>query len=97
MVAHWYFHVPNLLLLALSYLLAARLALSLVAARDSANVVVRVLNAATNPVLKPVRAITPRVVPGGVVIAFAIVWLLAMRMALFVAVTATGTRLSMGS
>jgi len=93
LVAHWYYHAPNLLLLALSCLLLARLVLSLVVARDSASLVMRVLEATTNPVLKPVAAITPRVVPGGVVIVFAVIWLLAARMALFVAVTATGVRL----
>ena len=90
---HWYYHVPNLALLALSYLLAARLVATLVLRRDSANPVMRLLTATTNPVLKPVATITPRLVPAALVIALAIMWLLALRMALFVSVSATGARL----
>ena len=46
--------------------------------------------------LKGVGAVTPRLVPAGLVIVFAVAWLLAARIALFVAVSATGVRLSMG-
>lgn len=95
LVAHWYYHIPNLILLALSGLLVVRLALSLVVARDGGSRAMRWIEIATNPVLKPVAAITPRVVPGWLVMILAVIWLFALRMALFVAVTATGTRLSM--
>jgi hypothetical protein len=95
-LAHWYFHVPNLILLALIWLLVGRLVLSLILGRNSANTAVRLLDAATNPVLKGVGAITPRLVPAGLVAVCAIAWLLAARVALFVAVSATGARLSMG-
>lgn len=95
LVAHWYYHIPNLVLLALSGLLVARLALSLLVARDSGGRVMRWVEIATDPVLRPVAAITPKVVPGWLVMVLAVVWLLAIRMALFVAVTATGARLSM--
>ena|SRR5689334_11302804 len=91
LVAHWYYHAPNLLLLALSCLLLVRLAL--VPVLGNANPVMRVLAAATDPVLVPVAVITPRLVPRALVIALAVVWLLVVRMALFVAVSATGVRL----
>ena len=92
--APWYYHGPNLILLVLIWLLIVRLALSVLLGRG--NLVVRVLEAATSPVLTAVGAITPRLVPGVLVVVFAIAWLLAARIALFVAVSATGVRLSMG-
>ena len=92
--APWYYHVPNLILAALIWLLIGRLVLSLVLGRG--NAVVRLLEAVTGPVLKAVGAITPRLVPAGLVIVCAIAWLLAARIALFIAVSATGVRLSMG-
>jgi hypothetical protein len=92
--APWYYHVPNLILAALIWLLIGRFVLALVLGRG--NAVVRLLEAVTNPVLTAVGTITPRLVPAGLVIVFAIAWLLAARIALFVAVSATGARLSMG-
>jgi hypothetical protein len=92
--APWYYHVPNLILAALIWLLIGRFVLALVLGRS--NAVVRLLEAVTNPVLTAVGTITPRLVPAGLVIVFAIAWLLAARIALFVAVSATGARLSMG-
>ena len=92
--APWYYHVPNLILAALIWLLIGRIALALLLGRG--NAVVRLIEAVTNPVLKAVGAITPRLVPAGLVVVCAIAWLLAARVALFVAVSATGVRLSMG-
>ena len=92
--APWYYHGPNLILAALIWLLIGRLVLSLLLGRG--NAVVRLIEVVTSPVLTAVGAITPRLVPAGLVIVFAIAWLLAARIALFVAVSATGVRLSMG-
>jgi hypothetical protein len=92
--APWYYHGPNLFLVALIWLLIGRLVLSLLL--DRGNAVVRLLDTVTNPVLKAVGAITPRLVPATLVVVFAIAWLLAARVAIFLAVSATGVRLSMG-
>src|SRR5690349_4968616 len=94
-LAHWYFYLPDLILAALIWLLIGRLVLSLVPGLGGDNVLVRLLGTATNPVLKGVGAVTPRLVPAALVIVFAVVWLLAARIALFVAVSATGVRLSL--
>jgi YggT family protein len=94
-LVHWYFHVPNLILAALIYLLLGRLIVALVFGAASDNVLFRLFDIATRPVLKVVGAITPRIVPGAFVIVFAIMWLIAARIALFVGVSATGVRLSM--
>lgn len=93
---HWYYHVPDLILAALIFLLLARLLLALIWGAHSDKLILRVLERATDPVLKGVAAITPRAVPHGLVIAFAVVWLVVARLALFIAVTARGVRLTLG-
>src|SRR4029453_4693415 len=95
-LTHWYYHVPDLILAALIWLLIGRLVLTLLVGADRGNPILRLLGPATGPLVKAVGAITPRLVPAGLVIVFAIAWLLAARIALFVAVSATGVRLSMG-
>ena len=95
-LAHWYYHVPSLILAVLIWLLIGRLILSLARRGGGGASGVRLLDAVTHPVVKAVAAITPRTVPAALVIVFAVVWLLAARIALFVAVSATGVRLSMG-
>ena len=79
-LSHWYLHVPSLLLAALIYLLLGRLVLAALLSAD--NPVMRVLAAVTNPVVKTVGAITPRVVPSALVVVFAIMWLLSVRILL---------------
>jgi hypothetical protein len=79
-LSYWYLHVPSLLLTALIYLLLARLILGALLRAD--NPAMRVLAAVTNWVVKPVGAITPRVVPAAVVVVFAIMWVLSVRILL---------------
>ena len=92
--AHWYFHVPNLILAALMYTLIGRYILSLFLSNDK--VIVRVFSSVTDPILKAVAAITPRVVPNGVILLFAIVWLFAARIALFLGLALMGVRPRLG-
>jgi hypothetical protein len=94
-LAHWYYHVPDLILAALVCLLVLRLILSMVLGAGHPNLLLRLVWAATGPVVTAVGAITPRVVPAALVIVFAMAWLLAARIALFFAVSAMGVRLSM--
>jgi YggT family protein len=95
-LAHWYYHVPDVILAMLIYLLMARLVLGLILRADGDRLAVRALNRITDPVLAGVGAITPRVAPRPLVIVFAVVWLAALRLALFIAVTAQGIRLALG-
>jgi hypothetical protein len=57
---------------------------------------VRVFSTVTDPVLSVVGAITPRVVPAGLVVVFAIIWLLVARIVLFLTLVAFGFRPSLG-
>ena len=95
-VAHWYYHVPDFILQALICLLIARLLLMVVRLEESSAFLVRILNGITRPVLGVVGAITPRVMPPAFVVVFAVVWLVTLRLALFIAVTARGVRLTLG-
>jgi hypothetical protein len=79
-LSYWYLQLPSLLLAVLIYLLLVRVVTEPFLHSD--NVAMRLLAAATNPVVKTVRAITPRVVPSGLVVVFAIVWLLSLRILL---------------
>ena len=95
-LAHWYYHIPDLMLSLLAYLLLARLVLIPAWRRRGDNLFMRALGGVTDPVLNGVAAITPRVVPAPLVILVAVAWLLVARLALFIAVTARGIRLTLG-
>jgi YggT family protein len=95
-LVHWYYHVPDIIMAALIYLLLARLLLSLLWRGHGELLLLRLVNAMTNPVLKVIGALTPRVVPSRLIVLCAMAWLLAARIALFMGVSATGVRLSLG-
>ncbi|MBL8574648.1 MAG: hypothetical protein JNM13_13300 [Hyphomicrobiaceae bacterium] len=94
--AHWYFHVPNLALAAMIYTLIARFLLSLIFGLDSDRVIMRVFRTLSDPVLRVVGWITPRVVPNGLLLVFAVVWLLGARVGLYLAFALAGLRPGLG-
>jgi len=94
---YWYFHIPNLVLAALIYTLCGRYILSLLFRKNPDAVILRVFQSVTDPVLKGVRVITPAVVPNGVVMVFAIAWLMAVRMFWFLTCVAAGMAPSVGT
>jgi len=94
--AHWYFHVPNLLVTALICALLASSVVQLVFFRRPDALLVAALRALSAPVLTVVRAITPAVAPPAAIVAFAIAWLLAARIVWFLICSAAGMRLSLG-
>ena len=87
-----YFHVPNLIMAALIYTLIGRYVLELFFRRRPDVVILRVFRQITDPILAMVRAVTPAVVPNGLVIVFAIIWLMGLRMFWLLTVLATGAR-----
>lgn len=89
---HWYFHFPNLLLAALLYSMIGRYALELMFSKKPDAVMLTVFRSVTDPFLKLVRLVTPAVVPNGLVIVAGIVWLMALRMFLYLTVLAAGVR-----
>jgi len=78
--------IPNYLLAALMYTLLGRLLLSFLYAPDSKNVVYRVFERVSEPVLRLVRPITPAIVPPAVLMVFAAIWLLLARIIVTLAI-----------
>lgn len=94
--AHWYFHLPNMVLAALIYTLIGRYLLSLFFGLDSDKVVMKVFRSVTDPVIDIVGAITPRIVPRGLILIFSIIWLFALRMMLFIGFALAGLKPGIG-
>lgn len=92
LLAHWYFSIPNLILAALTCAIVVRCLLSPFLSED--RLIMRVFNGVTNPVLTAVGAVTPRIVPFGLLIVFAMVWLLITRIALLFTFAVLGIRTS---
>jgi uncharacterized protein YggT (Ycf19 family) len=90
---HWYFHVPNFIMAALIYTLIGRYVLELLFAHKPDVVILRTFRGVTDPVVKLVRRITPRVVPDGLCIVFAMVWLMGLRMFLYLEFARRGVKL----
>jgi len=93
---YWYFHIPNFILAALIYTLIGRYLLGLLFSKKPEAVILRVFESITNPILKVVRFITPAVVPNGLVLVFAVAWLMAARMFWFLTCVAAGMSPSVG-
>jgi YggT family protein len=89
-LANWPFQVPNLVLAMLMYTLAGRLLLGLVLSPDSNNFIMRFFAQLTDPVVKVVRLVTPGMVPLPVLLAFSLVWLFGLRIALVIGFAAAG-------
>lgn len=78
-IAFWLYNGPNMLLSILLYMLIGRYILSLFFRTQSELVIWRVFCQVTDPVLHAVRAITPQVVPHGLVMVFSVFWILILR------------------
>ena len=94
--AYWWFHIPNLAMAAMIYTLIGRYALELLFAKRPDAVILTVFRRITDPAVTLVRAVTPLIVPNGVVIVFAVVWLMALRMFWFLTAVAFGMRPMVG-
>ena len=92
----WYVQAPSLILAVLSYLLIARLVLELLFGRRGHNWAFRTLRWVTSPFVRLAGAITPRVVPGALVTACAVVWIFAARIALVQVLAAMSMRRMLG-
>jgi YggT family protein len=93
---HWYVDGPSLALAVLSYLLILRLALDLTFGILGNNLIFRGLCWFTDPVVRAVGVITPRVVPGPLVTLCALLWLSAVRIALVQVAAAVAMRRLLG-
>ncbi|MGL5136623.1 MAG: hypothetical protein ACRC7G_02530, partial [Beijerinckiaceae bacterium] len=80
----WLYVIPNFLLAAAMYTLLGRYVLALIFKPDSDKVIWRVFAQMTDPILNFVRSLTPGLVPNGLIMVFAIFWLLLARIVLLV-------------
>jgi hypothetical protein len=79
-------------LVVLTYLLLARLVIDVVFGDRGDNLLLVVLRRVTNPLVRAVGTITPRVVPGPLVTLCALVWVFALRIALVQVMAAMAMR-----
>ncbi|MEJ8570990.1 hypothetical protein [Microbaculum marinum] len=83
--------LPNYLLAALMYTLLGRFILTFVFAPESRNYIFRAFVRLTDPVLALVRLVTPAAVPHLVLLVFAAIWMLVLRI-LFIVATVDAVR-----
>jgi uncharacterized protein YggT (Ycf19 family) len=93
----WLYQIPNLALAALMYTLIGRFLLSLAFPPDSDKVIWRVFKQITDPVVNAVRFITPQIVPIHLLVLFAALWMLLLRIGLFLGLAAGGLRPTIGA
>jgi uncharacterized protein YggT (Ycf19 family) len=83
LVQYWYFHLPNFVLAAIMYSLLGRLILSFFAPPGWSNYIWRAFVRITDPAVNLTRAVTPAILPTAIVVVFAILWTMLLRVALF--------------
>ena len=83
LIQYWYFHLPNFVLAAVMYSLLGRLILSFLAPPGWRNYIWRAFVRITEPAVRATRFITPQVVPDVLVVVFAILWVMVLRIVLF--------------
>jgi len=81
--SYWYFHLPNFVLAAVMYTMLGRLALGFFVPENWDNFIWRGFRLVTDPAVRVVRYITPDVLAQPVVLAFAALWLMVLRVAYF--------------
>ncbi|WP_306027258.1 hypothetical protein [Stappia sp. MMSF_3263] len=84
------FMIVNFLLATLMYLLLGRLVLRLLLGSQEDGIVQRAFARGTDPLAAAVRLVTPRRVPDTLLLLFAAVWLIVLRVALVVGFSAAG-------
>lgn len=82
--SYWYFHIPNFVLAAVMYTLIGRLVLGFFVPENWDNYIWRFFRLITDPFVKAVRFVTPQVLSHTVVIVFAVLWVMAVRLAYLV-------------
>lgn len=87
-VEYWYFHLPNYVLALIQYTLMGRFVLGLFVDAESGNYIWRFFVRLTDPVLRVVQMVTPLGATEGVLMVFAILWMIVLRIALFVLLAA---------
>jgi uncharacterized protein YggT (Ycf19 family) len=88
--SYWYFHIPNFVLAAVMYTLIGRLLLGFFVPENWDNYIWRAFRAITDPAVRVVRYITPDAIAHPGVLAFAVLWVLVLRVVLYVGLSNLG-------
>jgi uncharacterized protein YggT (Ycf19 family) len=86
----WYFHVPNYVLAALMYTLIGRFILGMIAPAGWNNYIMRAFVTVTEPVVRVVRFVTPHAIALPLVLVFGALWLMLLRVGLFLTMVSYG-------
>lgn len=89
-VLFWLYQAPNLALAALMYTLLGRFLLSLAYPDNSEKVIWRTFRQVTQPAVEAVRIVTPAAVHERLLVLLTFVWLLFIRMLVFLGFAAAG-------
>lgn len=87
---HWYYHVPNYILAILLYACIGRFILSLFAPAGWDHFIWKGFVRVSDPAVKTAAYLAPAAVPPPVTVVFAILWLIALRVFLFIEFTRWG-------
>jgi uncharacterized protein YggT (Ycf19 family) len=90
LLQYWYFHLPNFVLAAIMYTLLGRLILSFMAPPNWQNYIWRAFVRITQPAVAATRVATPQVLPDILVLIFAILWMMLLRVLWFAALGQMG-------
>lgn len=82
--SYWYFHIPNFVLAAIMYTLIGRLVLGFFVPENWDNYIWRFFRLITDPAVNLTRFVTPQLLSHTVVIVFAVLWTMAIRLAYLV-------------
>ena len=88
--SYWYFHIPNFILAAIMYTMIGRLLLGFFVDENWTNFIWRGFKRITDPTVRLVRAVTPAALPHPVVLAFAALWLMTIRIAYLIVLLRSG-------
>ena len=79
LLTYWYYHLPNFILAALMYTLLGRALLGLIVGPDSSNYIWRFFCRLTDPVIRVIALVTPKVTVPAVLWLFGFVWMFWLR------------------
>jgi uncharacterized protein YggT (Ycf19 family) len=77
---YWYFHIPNFVLAAVQYTLIGRLVLGFFVPDNWDNYIWRFFRLVTDPVMRIVRPITPKLLADKIVLIFCVLWVMMLRL-----------------
>lgn len=91
------FDVPSFILGSLAVAIAMRAIWDATLGSDAPGLPGRALRGITEPILRIVRSLAPKIVPTGLIYLFALCWLMAARMVWLIVGAALGLRTSFGA